>query len=94
MSRWPSGIFRRAFIRAYAEAIGLDADAVSKEFMERYPDPAEVHPVEPPAAAPGAAAASRNADGAKPAPLITVTVRVPRWMTERLFTVVRPWSRA
>ena len=26
LSRWPPGIFRRAFIRAYAEGIGLDAD--------------------------------------------------------------------
>jgi len=26
LTRWPSGIFRRSFIRAYAEAIGIDAD--------------------------------------------------------------------
>ena len=38
LSRWPSGIFRRAFIRAYAEAAGLDADAITHEFLERYPD--------------------------------------------------------
>jgi transcriptional regulator with XRE-family HTH domain len=38
---WPSGIFRRAFIRSYAEAIGLDADAIVREFLERYPDPLE-----------------------------------------------------
>jgi transcriptional regulator with XRE-family HTH domain len=42
VSRWPSGIFRRAFIRAYANAIGLDADAIVRDFLERYPDPAEV----------------------------------------------------
>jgi transcriptional regulator with XRE-family HTH domain len=41
MSRWPSGIFRRAFIRAYARAIGLDTDAVVREFLEKYPDPLE-----------------------------------------------------
>ena len=29
ISRWPGGIFRRAFVRAYAEAVGLDPDAVS-----------------------------------------------------------------
>ena len=40
VSRWPSGIFRRAFIRAYAEAIGLDADILTREFLERFPDPA------------------------------------------------------
>lgn len=39
VSRWPSGIFRRAFIRAYAEAIGLDAGAVTREFLDLFPDP-------------------------------------------------------
>lgn len=38
LSRWPSGIFRRAFIRAYAEAAGLDPVAITHEFLERYPD--------------------------------------------------------
>jgi transcriptional regulator with XRE-family HTH domain len=41
VSRWPSGIFRRSFIRAYAEAVGLDADAIMREFLELFPDPAE-----------------------------------------------------
>ncbi len=41
LSRWPSGIFRRAFIRSYAGAVGLPADAVLKEFLERFPDPAD-----------------------------------------------------
>jgi GAF domain-containing protein len=41
VSHWPSGIFRRAFIRAYAHAIGLEPDAVVREFLELYPDPAE-----------------------------------------------------
>jgi transcriptional regulator with XRE-family HTH domain len=44
LSRWPSGIFRRSFIRAYAQAIGLDADVVAKEFLERFPDPADPPP--------------------------------------------------
>src|SRR5436305_4582925 len=38
-SRWPTGIFRRSFVRAYAQAIGLDADEIVKEFVERFPDP-------------------------------------------------------
>jgi len=42
VSRWPAGIFRRAFIRAYAHAIGLDPDVVVREFLELHPDPAEV----------------------------------------------------
>jgi transcriptional regulator with XRE-family HTH domain len=42
VSHWPSGIFRRAFIRAYAAAIGLDQDAIVREFLELHPDPIEV----------------------------------------------------
>jgi transcriptional regulator with XRE-family HTH domain len=38
VSRWPAGIFRRSFIRAYAEAIGLDPDAVCREFLARFPE--------------------------------------------------------
>jgi transcriptional regulator with XRE-family HTH domain len=45
VSHWPSGIFRRAFIRAYAHAIGFEPDVVVREFLELYPDPAEI--VEP-----------------------------------------------
>jgi len=42
VSRWPSGIFRRAYIRAYAEAIGLEPDAVVREFLSAHPDSIEV----------------------------------------------------
>ena len=52
VSRWPSGLFRRAFVRAYAEAIGLDPDPVTREFLERYPDPAELPMVVPVPGAP------------------------------------------
>jgi transcriptional regulator with XRE-family HTH domain len=37
-SRWPSGIFRRSFVRSYAEAIGLDGDEIVQEFLDRFPD--------------------------------------------------------
>jgi transcriptional regulator with XRE-family HTH domain len=36
-SRWPSGIFARAFVRDYARAIGLDADEVIDEFCRLFP---------------------------------------------------------
>jgi transcriptional regulator with XRE-family HTH domain len=49
VSHWPTGIFRRAFIRAYAAAIGLDQDLIVREFLELYPDPPDV--VEPDATA-------------------------------------------
>ncbi len=42
VSRWPSGIFRRSFVRAYAVAIGIDPEPIVREFVERYPDPLEV----------------------------------------------------
>jgi transcriptional regulator with XRE-family HTH domain len=41
LSRWPCGIFRRSFVRSYAEAIGLDGDEIIREFLERFPDPAD-----------------------------------------------------
>jgi transcriptional regulator with XRE-family HTH domain len=39
VSKWPHGIFRRSFMRAYAQAIGLDVEATMREFLERFPDP-------------------------------------------------------
>ena len=39
VSRWPTGIFRRSFVRAYAQAIGLNPDDVVREFLERFADP-------------------------------------------------------
>jgi cytoskeletal protein RodZ len=42
VSRWPSGIFRKSFVRSYAMAVGLDPETIVREFVERYPDPLEV----------------------------------------------------
>jgi hypothetical protein len=39
VSRWPSGIFRRSYFRAYAGAIGLNPDQLLREFQALYPDP-------------------------------------------------------
>ncbi len=41
LSRWPSGIFRRAFVRSYATAVGLDPDEVLAAFRRIFPDPAD-----------------------------------------------------
>ncbi len=63
LSRWPSGIFRRSFIRAYAQAVGLDPDETAREFLEQFPDPNNPDytplavPATPPSAAPAAPAA-------------------------------------
>jgi transcriptional regulator with XRE-family HTH domain len=40
ISRWPKGIYRRSFFRAYAEAVGLPADAAVAEFLRLFPDEA------------------------------------------------------
>lgn len=39
MCHWPSGLYRRAYLREYARAIGLDPETVVKEFLDLYPDP-------------------------------------------------------
>ena len=39
ISRWPGGIFRRAFVRTYAEAVGLDPDDVFRRFERQYKPP-------------------------------------------------------
>ena len=50
VSRWPGGIFRRSFVRAYARAIGLDPEQTCREFVERFPEPGDVpRPAEAPA---------------------------------------------
>jgi transcriptional regulator with XRE-family HTH domain len=42
LSRWPGGIYRRAFVKAYASALGLDPDDVVRRFEQEHPDPAAV----------------------------------------------------
>jgi transcriptional regulator with XRE-family HTH domain len=59
VSQWPKGIFRRAYIRAYAKAIGLEPDAVAREFLELYPDVEEE-------AVPAVLAAARKGAGTGP----------------------------
>jgi len=47
LSAWPKGIFRRAFVKDYARAIGLDPETVVREFLECHPDPVEQTPFGP-----------------------------------------------
>jgi transcriptional regulator with XRE-family HTH domain len=37
VSRWPGGIYRRAFLRAYADVVGLDADVALANFERLFP---------------------------------------------------------
>lgn len=54
LSRWPSGIFRRAFVRSYAETVGLPAEETVARFLSAHP---EDHGESSPAAAAADAAA-------------------------------------
>jgi transcriptional regulator with XRE-family HTH domain len=38
VSKWPGGIYRRAFLREYATAIGLPPESVVTEFLELFPE--------------------------------------------------------
>jgi transcriptional regulator with XRE-family HTH domain len=61
IARWPEGIYRRAFVRAYATAVGLDPDEVSRRFEQEHGPPAEVLPASPAtAAAPAAIPATQS----------------------------------
>lgn len=42
LAHWPPGIFRRAYVRSYANAIGLNVEAVVNEFLSVYPETPEV----------------------------------------------------
>jgi len=43
ISKWPGGIFRRAFVRSYAQCVGLDPDDVFKRFEQQF-QPGEPEP--------------------------------------------------
>src|SRR5919201_1001717 len=38
LSRWPTGIFRRSFMRHYAAAIGLAHEEVLSDFLRLFPE--------------------------------------------------------
>jgi transcriptional regulator with XRE-family HTH domain len=38
VSTWPSGIFRRAFVREYATAVGLEPESLVNEFVRLFPE--------------------------------------------------------
>lgn len=51
VSAWPNGIFRRAFVREYASAIGVSPEPLVAEFARLFPDQGAVEPAVPPPAA-------------------------------------------
>jgi transcriptional regulator with XRE-family HTH domain len=80
LSRWPAGIFRRSFVRNYAEIVGLDPDRTVALFLLAFPEHAG------PAAKPGLhGAATRAAAHAAQRPefslRLTLAPEVLRWQT-------------
>jgi hypothetical protein len=74
VSRWPNGFYRRAFLRAYATAIGVDADAALKEFLEQYPEPEE--------STPPASSAAGQSPTSSPAALRVQTPAAGAWFAD------------
>jgi transcriptional regulator with XRE-family HTH domain len=83
VSQWPSGIFRRAFVRAYAHAIGLDPDLVVREFLELYPEPAEADANVPTAATAPDGVTARSAP----------PIRLRYLMSSAVASLSRRWTR-
>jgi transcriptional regulator with XRE-family HTH domain len=48
ISRWPKGIYKRSFLRGYADVVGLPTDSTLEEFLRLFPDetpdPIEIAP--------------------------------------------------
>jgi cytoskeletal protein RodZ len=81
LSRWPGGVFRKSFVRAYAVCVGLDADVVVREFIELYPDPHEPARSNPPIQQ----AAIQQSQPSRGFALQTLLVRLQkRWLDSRL----------
>ena len=89
VSRWPTGIFRRSFVRSYATAIGLDPEQVVKQFLERFPDPSDVPPA--PLVVPNHDASLRaeRSDTAPDRVELVLRVSVPRSWASWLERVLR-----
>jgi transcriptional regulator with XRE-family HTH domain len=66
-SRWPGGVYNRAFVRGYATAVQLDPDEVTAEFVEYYEAPS-------PETAERTAAKGKEVPPARPALRIALAV--------------------
>lgn len=81
VTRWPSGLYRRSFIRAYAAGIGLDPEPIVREFLQHFPDPEEgaasgLPPTPPPTSAtPRAALRLTFPEGLAPGPPVIEELR-------------------
>jgi transcriptional regulator with XRE-family HTH domain len=75
LARWPEGIYRRAFVRAYATTVGLDCDEVARRFEQEHGGNVET----PEDTAGATAAAVSNAPPVAPVPSSPVPSAAPDW---------------
>ena len=78
ISRWPNGIFRRAFVRGYAHHVGLDPDYVVALFLQAFPDQ-NTSTASPPAVGATTRAASMAASRPEFGLRLTLAPEVSRW---------------
>jgi transcriptional regulator with XRE-family HTH domain len=78
VSRWPNGIFRRAFVRGYASQVGLEPDYVVALFTRAFPD-AHGSPSSPPLDRATARAAGAAASRPEASLRLTLAPEVSRW---------------
>lgn len=94
VSRWPSGIYRKSFIRAYACAIGLEPESIVREFVARYPDPQDAIPPVPDAPPGAHAAPAAKARTTKPV-LLTVNLAGTPFIKGKFLRDIRKrWAAA
>jgi hypothetical protein len=77
LSRWPAGLYRRAWIRGYADAVGLPIDVTVDEFVAAFDPPPPVH--EAPAES------SAVTDGSLR--LTLAATRIPAWVRLRTHAI-------
>jgi len=78
VSRWPNGIFRRAFVRGYASQVGLDPDYAVALFIRAFDGPQAASPVLDRATA-RAAAGAMSAGKHESSLRLTLAPEVSRW---------------
>ena len=76
LSRWPKGLYRRAFFRSYVTAVGLRPEPLAGEFARLFPDDSSLEP--PPAVF---AATSPHANS----PNEPLALPSERWAAERVW---------
>jgi transcriptional regulator with XRE-family HTH domain len=61
LSHWPHGLFGRAYLRAYAQAVGIEPEPLIPEYVELHPDPPDEFLNAEPAHPAGLSSAIRSA---------------------------------